>query len=818
MNLKKTLSSAATLFATTSLLAVSSFALQTALTAPTFTPSVTPVAGGSAVVGYVLPTTVGGTVTITVSATGGTNPSDTLCFYTTNGDTPTSANTPCSTPFTFNNNADGTAASFTIKAIALPGSNDVNTYKASLVSSAKFLAESKVSNPVVTPKSATGDVNVQISDAWLSSTGGKPSIHYTTDGTTPTALHGNLYLPGITKLEIGSTAVQLQVVAYALNYAPSDVFSGSFGPVSSGLQYFVGAGSSAQYDEFAFAMGGPLGNGLQGDGVTPSICGGHHFTKKNAAQVADTRSALTPADTGHLLLVWDDDNNPTKICAYVNLDSTLGVKAFMVSNLAAPASYINITGTTSPDNMISPFWLKGSANADEASIPSAVLTAIQGQNFNAGITDIRPEDAKFATTRALTTLNTAIVGATVKGLGYGPGPIGSQVVETITPWNASGTASKFNVVDFALSGTDPISRSAQNPYTTITVGAAPVVVFVNTYASTADSKFHLGDPSVTNVGRFTLAGIFNGTITRTSALAPSTTAAAGAPLQVWQREPLSGTYNTFEYNIPASKEIGTTQENGVLPSVVAADANGNTGNPLNITVTSGATSTLGVLNSSGQMIGMTGSRRARAIGTGDMVKAVSYTTGCTITETAGTGSASGTCVGADNIGYAFWGYGNFSFGNNNAPLTTKYLQVDGVDPINSSYNGGTFPVCDKTNFTAPGQCTTVPFTHILDGSYPIWSIYRVVTKSPAPALVSALVAGAQTNYNVVYDFVPANQLGVFRSHYTQAGVLPHNGNVTGVAEAGGDVGGAVFTVSNDLDHVTDYGTSTASGEILNVKQ
>jgi hypothetical protein len=50
------------------------------------------------------------------------------------------------------------------------------------------------------------------------------------------------------------------------------------------------------------------------------------------------------------------------------------------------------------------------------------------------------------------------------------------------------------------------------------------------------------------------------------------------------------------------------------------------------------------------------------------------------------------------------------------------------------------------------------------------------------------------------DFVPINRLAVFRSHYEQSGVSPKNGNTRGTSpEAGGDMGGAVFTKQADLD-------------------
>jgi hypothetical protein len=131
---------------------------------------------------------------------------------------------------------------------------------------------------------------------------------------------------------------------------------------------------------------------------------------------------------------------------------------------------------------------------------------------------------------------------------------------------------------------------------------------------------------------------------------------------------------------------------------------------------------------------------------------------------------------------------------------TRYLTVDGVDPLFPSYAGGSFPTCTAP---CPGIVT---FTNVINGSYPIWSIYRVVTATKVPAGVSAVISAAQTQASTtIPDFVPINQLHVFRSHYNLAGRLGSNGLATGTKESGGDVGGAVLPVEADLDYFTDTG-------------
>jgi hypothetical protein len=223
------------------------------------------------------------------------------------------------------------------------------------------------------------------------------------------------------------------------------------------------------------------------------------------------------------------------------------------------------------------------------------------------------------------------------------------------------------------------------------------------------------------------------------------------------------------------------------------------------------TNPLGNVTSAGVMIGVAGATRQRAIGTGEEVKQVAL-------------------ASADNLGYTFWGYGNIKSGNNSADVNTKYLTVDGVDPLYSEYSSGSVPTCTASSYTTLTGCpVSLSFPNVINGSYPIWSIYRAVVPNPASpttaqaaelAFIHTVLGYAEEASTTVQDFVPLTSLQVFRSHYTQAGVAPHNGNVTTLSgvtgtimEQGGDVGGAVYTVQSDLDHVAQYGT-----EILSVKQ
>lgn len=488
---------------------------------------------------------------------------------------------------------------------------------------------------------------------------------------------------------------------------------------------FNGAGSSAQFNTWAF--GAALSN--------PAVCGTRNWSKTSGAAVHDNRSGQIPDNKGNIWIVWDNDTNPTKICSYVSVDSGVGVRAFFAVPTATIVLADADNGSAGDDLVPAPM-------RPDVALPSAVFNALQGAAFNAGMTDIRPEDALFATNRALNPLTNDR-----SGLGYGPPPIGQAILSAFSSKNAV-------PVQFALSGNDPISGQPINfTYTTATTGAAPVVVFVN---STQNGIGHTGNILLTSIPRFVLAWALNGNLTRVRDLYNNPATLPVFPLHVMLREPLSGTYNTMEWDIVRSQEVNSSQENNVTPPQ---------DNPLNQTSASGGT-------------------RQRVIGTGEMISEVGAT--------------------PDSLGYSFWGFGNF------APVlsTTRYLMVDGLDPLKGGYTGGTFPSCP--NPPCPGL---VPFGNIKNGLYPIWSLLRIVTVSPMPSGIQQLYSAALTEANQIPDFAPVTTLNVFRSHYDQSGVSASNGVITGHPEAGGDMGGAIFTFTDDKDYFSDTGT-----EILQQRQ
>lgn len=310
----------------------------------------------------------------------------------------------------------------------------------------------------------------------------------------------------------------------------------------------------------------------------------------------------------------------------------------------------------------------------------------------------------------------------------------------------------------------PFSLTAK-PFTLTPLGAVPVVVFVNN-----GPGFSALTGANLNIDSFTLAGYLSGQFTRTTdlQLASSTTTTA-YPVHTYVREALSGTYNTMEYTNPESTaKLGFTQgrQSGSTGTSGGQELNvsSKTSNPLNEPA-------------SGTGSGPANSGRIRAIGTGQLVTAVNGDS-------------------TDALGYAFYAAGTFSGKTN-----LRYLTVDGADPIQDSYTSGSL-----TN-------ATVTFRNIVNGGYPLWSILRVVTQQNPPAGISSIITAAQ-GANVGTDFVNANVLRVFRSyHKTPFTVGAVSDGNLGVRANGGDVGGSVFPINDDIDISNDFG-----GDLTNLRQ
>lgn len=521
--------------------------------------------------------------------------------------------------------------------------------------------------------------------------------------------------------------------------------------ISLALMMLVGANCFAVTPYFNGAGSSAAFNSFAlaaGPATGGSVCGGFIWTKKNGAQGVDNRSTGL-LETGNVWIAWDSSSAPTKVCSYIAVDSIIGQQLFF----AAPASTFNILfgAGTAGDNLV--------PTLTDTPIPQTVINVLQGQPFNAAPTDIRPEDALFEETRVLAPFDPMHY----NGLGYGPGPVGTSIK------SAFSTKTSTPAI-YALSGKDPITGQTIPATKTLDVGVQVVVPIVNAQQGSAQNSGHFGDStSFFNVNRRDLALAQNGGYAFTKDLT-SVPGQGTVPLNVIAREPLSGTFTTMEFNIPRNLEIGSTQEQGVNP----ATGQGTTcpgepcGNPLFLS------------NGSGW--------RKRAIGNGEEVAQV------------------GTAANGDSLGYAFWSVGNLAGQSPNI----RYMQVDGVDPINLSYVDGTLPTCTAP---CPG---IVSFANVASGNYPIWSTLRLVSHKPVPVGVTALITKAQEQVvNIYPDFLPLASMGVLRSHYKQSGVLAANGSGgnCNFAESGGDVGGAVITIQGDRDYCTATGTHTGRNNL-----
>jgi hypothetical protein len=445
----------------------------------------------------------------------------------------------------------------------------------------------------------------------------------------------------------------------------------------------------------------------------------------------------------------------------MQLDSVVGDKCFFMTNASSLSGCIQVltvaAGTAGAD-------LLGTGFGPDTPIPASIISALNGKRFFVSGTDIRPEDAKFASKRMFTTCGTTLTREPFGSGTYSTAGLGYQTSETGVgvPVKSFFSTKEFNVIDFNITGTDPITEKAVRAYVVNTVGAQPIVVAV----SPADGT---GLGAAKNITTESLAEYLDGTSGHSTDIQGPTSA---NDVTVLLREPLSGTYNTMEYSVPNSVEFRTSQDaNNCSGEVVDS-------NPLDLPSADGK---------------IAGAARKRVIGTAEMVATLQAST-------------------TDTLGYFFWSAANAAkFTSTNG----KYLAVNGVDPLVSSYSvtNGVFP-------TTTAELANVNFANLAAGDYPIWSALRLVSTSPAPAGVTTLIAGAQTLNSTQHDFITLAELKIWHSHFTISSIgvtSAANGSTIstlndlcsgGNAEAGGDAGGANIQKAKNLDFCADFGSKT----------
>jgi hypothetical protein len=462
--------------------------------------------------------------------------------------------------------------------------------------------------------------------------------------------------------------------------------------------------------------------------------------------VADSRTGV-PLQKGNLWVVWETTSNKTAF--YLSVDSTVGVRAMY----AAPRTTLwldpGIASKVSDGLLGSNTSCGGTSTGlgvgitEDCTLPSAAVSAITGQQFTVGFSELRPEDAKMATVRTC-----SFVGGCPAGIGAGV--IGSSL-----------STSSVRPIDFNISGTDPISGAAVPTYTTLPVGANSVIVFVNDQAGSQGlgglGHRTSGVPDVQDIIRPQLAGFVNGSWSLTRDVNMDGSLAA-VPVTTFVREPLSGTYNTFEFSVPNVAGLQQSQEDGTWINTPGT--------------------------ASGSTLG-TGARK-RAIGTGEM------------TGSTGVGGVS------NSLGYSFWGFGNFA----SASTKCRYLTVDGVEPLQNASNYGFFPF--GWNF--------VSHKALKQGDYPIWGLYYAMVSNPNDPFFVWMRQVADFVVGNYPEYVAWSNMKVFKSHYNPdniidvavppmfPGMAAHNGIAAGApTEWGGTVAGQTYGKNTESDYFINSG-------------
>jgi ABC-type phosphate transport system substrate-binding protein len=536
---------------------------------------------------------------------------------------------------------------------------------------------------------------------------------------------------------------------------------------------FLGGGSTAIFLELGQAS-------LSIPGVTCVWT-----TNKTASMVArDTRSG-TVDEQGPAWITWTPGSTGTcaapagtgiNIYSYMSIDSVEGDRCFFETEASGTSGCTQIltvaAGTAGVGLLCSPSPTTCTQFGPDTPIPANIISAINNQHWFAIGTDIRPEDAKFQSLRMFTSCGTSVGRApfgggltTAFGLGYQTGTNG---VGTTTQSFYSTAVS--HLLDFNITGNDPITGKPVPAYSVNTVGAQPIVVVVSPAGGT-------GIGAATDINGFTLATFYEGVLGRATDLVGPTTA---DPITVLVREPLSGTYNTFEYSISNSSQFKDSQDDfNCNGSVVNS-------NPMNLQGTAGQIASF----------------RRRVVGTGEMVTQLKNATSSD-----------------QRMGYFFWSAANAStFTATNG----KYLTVNGIDPLQDAYSGAyTGQVAGQLPNATNGFLSHVTFKWLNMGDYPIWSAVRVVSTSPTPAGVTALISGAQTLTSSQNDFITLPNLNVWHSHFALPAInsgVQANGatinpatpndlcNPTGgaILESGGDAGGSNVLKSGNSDFCHDF--------------
>jgi hypothetical protein len=554
--------------------------------------------------------------------------------------------------------------------------------------------------------------------------------------------------------------------------------------------------------------------------VSGSTCS-FHYSAKSAANLVDNRDgAVIRNEPGNLWVVWvaNQDGSScatsvgntgvTDIWTDISVDSTVGVRTFLAQLGTGSGAILSVNAPPpAAGNLISPqtLWADGDLDVPLNSTLTAALTNV---HVNTGLTDIRPEDAAYATARAYGGKNNCTGTGTCTTLGYTTAisGVGAPIQSDLGCPGSCSTAIA-NPVNFALAGSDPISNLPVRTFTTVPIGAAPIVFVYNNNGETGYPTNLVSGvtPGKHVTGQtYPLADLFNGTTACNESNAAFSGGTSNNSVKVAIREPLSGTMNTTEFNLfrsDGNSGKAGSQEWLINPASQGAGYTaGSNYNPTDLNCGGG------------------GGKRVRGIGTGEIVSWVNGN--------------------ANTLGYIFWGFANAqSVFKGHAQANYNYFTLDGVDPIALGTTGQQLPLCTGpcpatgtlngggSSWPLDGNGNINSFPNLRNGTYKAWSLYRWLVPSPDsdPLGPTALATSTQNAVDVSYaDYVPfipttttaGNDpgLGVYRSHYSRCNVADakcptgdtitgNNGSFSGGSfantlgggtEAGGDVGGLVY--------------------------
>jgi hypothetical protein len=576
----------------------------------------------------------------------------------------------------------------------------------------------------------------------------------------------------------------MKLMKYVIALAVAFCVTANVSRAQGTIQY-LGSGSSAIFLE--------LGQGAATLADTTDGTGAHcYWTHGKDANVTarDDRPSIPAGvantdEQGNIWIAWGGGTGtcaapvaPFNVYAEMNLDSVIGQRCFFATSAGGSGCLFNFTvaaltagnPTTTVSNACpaTPCSLLGPRTSYiDTPIPANVISTLNAARFMAAATDIRPEDGKFASARMFVACGTPFTrnpyiqtSYQTYGLGFQtatPG-IGVNIASFTNP------GSVFHVYDFNITGNDPLSGlalGARASYSVSTVGAQPIIVVVSPNDGALNRLASANDIMFSTLGEF-----FFGGYGRTSDLTGDLVD-PDRPVTVLLREPLSGTYNVFEYSTVNSNQFKTSQD---INNCTGANVNSN---PLHIASANG---------------GIAGSFRERALGTGQVVAALK-------------------APAQDTMGYFFWSAGNADGFTTNA----KYLTVNGIDPLKNTYTDGILPGVD-----AGHPITDVTFKSLAAGDYAIWSAVRIVSTSPTPAGVTALIAGATASSAATADFIPVSALKIWKSHFNMFAIgVTNNNNGNTVAtpndlcpgstgEGGGDAGAMTISIHGNNNFCTDF--------------